>query len=245
MRLAVLMTLLTALIAQPGTAPPALHFHHLHLGDGSPEFRISYYEKMFDRGIARRVEFAGAKGLQTGSRLILVSTRTPADTWPTGLWHFGWGMASLGETYLAHARREVAWEPPLPAEGLHLHLRSIAPASAAAWFRDVLGAIVDIAAETKKRDDPLPAPEHRMPEALVRLGGLDMLIYRTDPPLFSSIGQGIDHLGFSCEKLDDVVAYLKGRRVFVLREPFATSDARMAVIEGPDHVAIELVELKR
>jgi catechol 2,3-dioxygenase-like lactoylglutathione lyase family enzyme len=245
MRAALLLASLAAALPHEGQSPPALTFHHLHLGDSSPAFRIAYYEKMFDRAITERVEFANAQGLKTGTRLILVSHRNEADSRPSALWHFGWGNASLGDTYLAHARREVAWEPPLPAERLHLHVRSIAPRVAAEWFRDVLGALVEIAGRTPSGDQALPAPEHRMPEALVRLGGIDMLIYRTDPPLFSSIGQGIDHLAFSCDNLDDAMSYLAAKRVRVVLEPLSVRDARVAMIEGPDHIAIELVELTR
>jgi catechol 2,3-dioxygenase-like lactoylglutathione lyase family enzyme len=242
MRRAPLIVLLATTLPTP---PPALSFHHLHVGDARPEFRISYYEKMFDRAITQRVEFANVKGLRTGSRLILFSASDASDSRPSALWHFGWGNASLGDSYLAHARREVVWEPPLPAERLHVHLRSIAPIVAAEWFRDVLGAIVEVASQSSRPHDALPPPEHRMPEALVRLGGVDMLIYRTEPPLFSSQGQAIDHLAFACENLDAALAYLTARRVAVIESPVATPDARLAVIEGPDHMAIELVELTR
>lgn len=244
MRSAPLLAVLAA--ALPQTAPtfsPALVFHHLHIGDASPDFRIAYYEKLFDRAITQRVEFANAKGLRTGSRLILVSPRGVAESGPSALWHFGWGSATLGDSYLAHARREVVWEPPLPADLLHLHARSIAPKVAAEWFRDVLGAVVEVTDRQTGAHEALPPPEHRMPEALVRLGGLEMLIYRTVPPLFSSRGQGIDHLAFACASLDAVLSDLEGRGVSVIVRPFATADARLAIIEGPDRMAIELLEL--
>jgi hypothetical protein len=243
MRGAPLLALLATTL--PQSAPPALAFHHLHVGDPSPDFRISYYEKMFDGAVTQRVEFANTKGLRTGSRLILFSTSDAADRRPSALWHFGWGNATLGDSYLAHARREVVWEPPLPAERLHLHLRSIAPKVAAEWFRDVLGALVEVTGQSPRPQDTLPPPEHRMPEALVRLGGVDMLIYRTEPPLFSSRGQAIDHVAFACDNLNDTLARLTARHVVVTDPPVTTREARLAVIEGPDHMAIELVELTR
>ena len=243
MRVVTIFALLATALPGVAQAPPSVAFHHLHVGDPSPEFRIAYYEKMFDRAVTERVEFASAKGLRTGSRLILVSSRNPGEARPSALWHFGWGSATLGDTYLVHARREVVWEPPLPAERLHLHLRSVQPRVAAEWFRDVLGATVETA--TPRRNETLPPPEHRFPEALVRLGGIDMLIYRTDPPLFSSVGQAIDHLAFSCDHLDDVLAYLTAKRVPVIGGPTAVRDGRVVVVEGPDRMAIELVELKR
>jgi hypothetical protein len=199
---------------------------------------------MFDPSVTRRVKLVGADGLQMGSRVILVSPTTGIEEQPAALWHFGWGQASLGETYLAHARREVKWEPPLPPEDLHVHLRSVLPSHAASWYRDVLGARVELPAVPPRSDAPLPAPEHRMPEALVHIGGMALLVYRTEPPLVSSVGQQIDHLAFVCDDLQRAVVYLKTRNVVVLSEPADAMGVRAAMIVGPDQIAIELLEIK-
>jgi hypothetical protein len=244
MRRGVIAAVLAATLPQ-AASPPELVFHHLHLRDNPPAFRIQFYEKLFDRSVTRRLTFAGAPGLQMGSRVILVSQATLAEEHPAALWHFGWGQASLGETYLAHARREVAWEPPLPPEDLHIHLRSVSPAHAAAWYRDVLGAIVEFPAVLPPSDAPLPPPEHRMPEALVHIGGMPLLVYRTEPPLLSSVGQQIDHLAFSCDDLQEMLAYLETKSVVAFHGPVDNGGTLAAMIVGPDQIAIELVETKR
>jgi hypothetical protein len=244
MRRGMIVAALAATLPQ-GASAPELVFHHLHLRDNPPAFRIQFYEKLFDRSVTRRLTFAGAQGLQMGSRVILVSQAMLAEEHPAALWHFGWGQASLGETYLAHARREVAWEPPLPPEDLHIHLRSVSPSHAAAWYRDVLGAVVEFPPALPRADAPLPPPEHRMPEALLHIGGMPLLVYRTEPPLLSSIGQQIDHLAFSCDDLHDTLAYLRTKSVVMLSGPAETNGALAAMILGPDQIAIELVETKR
>lgn len=231
----------------PGTgnlAPQTLpfSFHHLHLNDATPPFLLEFYERLFDPATTRRRMLGGADGLQSGPMLLLISRGIRAKQQTTALWHFGWGAVSLGETYLAHARREVAWEPPLPAARLHLHVRSVTPSAAASWYRDVLAARVELVANPSRANADLPAPEHHMPEALVWIGDTGLLIYRTEPPLMSTRGQSADHLAVACPDLDASWRELQKHGVAVLAEPTLTADLRTAMIEGPDHMAIELVE---
>lgn len=223
--------------------PPAcVSLHHLHLNDLRPPSLLAFYERLFDPATTRRVTTGGADGLQSGPMLILIGRGSSVREQVTALWHFGWGAVSLGETYLAHARREVAWEPPLPAGRLHLHVRSVTPRVAAAWYRDVLGARVEFPAAPVRAGAVLPLPEHRMPEALVWLGETGLLIYRAEPPLLSTRGQRIDHVAITCADLDAALADLGRRGTTVLTGPAIVGDLRTALIEGPDHLALELVE---
>ena len=252
MRLALLLVGLTLAQAPASRAADGLYdewvrsscvsFHHLHLNDPRPSFLLNFYERLFDPATIARVSSPGADGLQSGSMLMLISQAPEARPVATAIWHFGWGQVSLGETYLAHARREVAWEPPLPAERLHLHLRSVNPPVAAAWYRDLLGARVESTA-TPPIDDRLPPPENRLPEALVWIGETGLLIYRTEPPLVSTRGQRADHLAIGCRDLAAALAVLRARGVTATSPPQQGDDARAAMIEGPDRIAIELVEI--
>lgn len=229
-------------LSAPAQDGPAYRFHHLHLNDDRPPFLLEFYERLFDPATTSRVTEDGMSGLRSGPMLLLIG-KGGGRAEPSALWHFGWGGVSLGETYLAHARREVAWEPPLPAGQLHLHLRSVTPNAAADWYRTVLGARVETPPPPPQdRRAPLPAPEHRMPEALVWLGGTGLLIYRTEPPLFSTRGQRADHLALACEDLDAALAHLRGRGVEIAGAPVARGRWRTAMLEGPDRLAIELVE---
>jgi catechol 2,3-dioxygenase-like lactoylglutathione lyase family enzyme len=229
-------------VMQAGTA--RCSFHHVHLNEPSPAFLMNFYERLFDPATIRRTEFGGVDALQSGSMLLVISRAPTVRQHATAVWHFGWGGVSLGETYLAHAQREVAWEPPLPADRLHVHLRSVAPPSAAAWYRDVLGARVESPTGAPRRRGDLPPPEHRQPEALVWIGGTGLLIYATDPPLISTRGQRVDHLALACSNLDDEVTAFQKRGVKVLALPMTAGGVRTAMIEGPDHLAMELVETR-
>ena len=221
----------------------AFTFHHLHLNDPRSSFLLEFYERLFDPATTRRLRWGGAQGLQSGPMRLLISHGPLVREAPTAIWHFGWGGVSLGETYLAHARRDVAWEPPLPADLLHVHLRSVAPAVAAAWYRDVLGSRVSLANVDRPAEGLVP-PEQRIAEALAWVGDTPLLIYPSEPPLFSTRGQRADHLAIACPDFDAALERLKGQGVAVVAEAGVTADTRTAMIEGPDHIAIELVEIK-
>jgi hypothetical protein len=204
-----------------------LQFHHLHLnGIGLQEF----YARLFDPATTSQEPVAGYAALRSGPMLMLFGQpQRPTDPTPgvrrgpSAIWHFGWGSVSLGETYLQHAAREVKWEPPLPAGQLHVHLVSRAPADAAAWYRDRLGARMELLAGAS---DPTRAaasrPEHRVAEALVYFGEFALSLYRTNEQLISTRGQGVDH-----------IAFMAPGAVFGETAP--------SMIEGPDHIAIELI----
>jgi hypothetical protein len=225
-RLAVVMTLLAA-VATLGAQGSELTFHHLHLnGTGMQEF----YARLFDPSLTSQSPVAGYPALRSGSMLLLFgephasTERTPvAPPGETAVWHFGWGTVSLGETYLQHAAREVQWEPPLPAGQLHVHLLSRSPADAAAWYRDRLGARVEVLASAR---DPSRAaetrPEQRIAEAVVYFGDFALLIYRTNETLVSTRGKRVDHFALT----------VAGAR-------FGETPATM--IEGPDKIAIEVI----
>jgi len=242
MRLGLLALLVIFAARQSPPPEPALRFHHLHLTDDRSPFLLEFYERLFDRAIIRRVGEGGTDGLRAGEMLLLIDKGALARSEPTALWHFGWGPVSLGDTYLAHARHDVAWEPPLPADQLHLHVRSVDPMVAATWYQDRLGARVQMAATPTRKPAMLPRPEHRIPEALVWLGETALLIYRTEPPLFSTRGKQADHIAVACPDLDTTLASLARHGVSILDRPSPRGAWRTAMIEGPDHLAIELVE---
>jgi len=241
-RCAGLLLALAALVAQP-TLPEQATFHHLHLNDAGDRL-IDFYERLFDAGEIERFSLWGAEALRTGHVLLLASASPSSPTpggQPSAIWHYGWGSVSLAETYLDHNLREVAWEPPLPARGFHLHLESLTPNIAAAWYREHFGADVEFAsgvAHTPQRD-------LRRPLALVRVGGVGILFYKADQPLASTRGRRADHIAFAVPDLNAILARLRAVDVVVLTPPHVLGDTMAAMIEGPDRVALELVEIKR
>jgi 4-hydroxyphenylpyruvate dioxygenase-like putative hemolysin len=62
--------------------------------------------------------------------------------------------------------------------------------------------------------------------------------------LVSPRGHIVDHWALSVPDLDSTVARLKSEGIKFLEEIHAWGNTRAAMIEGPDRVAIEIVEVK-
>jgi hypothetical protein len=234
--------MLLGLVAVAWSQPTAMPvtFHHLHLTGGSMRW-IRFYEGLFDPRDIERLSLWGEEALRTGNVLLLASPQqAPPTPGPSAIWHYGWGGVSLGETYLDHNLREVAWEPPLPAHQFHLHLESVTPNVAAAWYRDRLGAHIEFASDVVHAIDR----DLRRPMALVRVGAVAMLIYRSDRPLASTRGKQADHLAFRVPDLKAILGRFAAADVTVLEQARPLGTDLAAMVEGPDRVAIELVEIR-
>ena len=137
---------------------------------------------------------------------------------------------------------------------IHVHLYSDAPLCAADWYVKNLGAVSrSSAVRTSPCEVPFAAPSEplgviRSPAATVRFGEVSLIIYpRQRPgPLVSPRGHVVDHIALSVSDLSAMLDGLKKSGVKVLEEPhkFGKSNTRAAMIEGPDSIAIELVEMK-
>jgi catechol 2,3-dioxygenase-like lactoylglutathione lyase family enzyme len=87
---------------------------------------------------------------------------------------------------------------------------------------------------------------YRYPTAGVLFSDVSMSWYmdQTDRPLVSTQGHLMDSVGLGVGDLDAWVAKLKAENVTFLKQVFKIGDTRAAMIEGPSHEAIELVEIK-
>ena len=61
----------------------------------------------------------------------------------------------------------------------------------------------------------------------------------------STQGRSVDHLGWRGKDFDATVKRLKGLGVKFLVEPTKSGDHRIAFVEGPDGVKLEVVEAKK
>lgn len=133
---------------------------------------------------------------------------------------------------------------------LHVHLVSAAPLCAADWYVKHLGATargqragpceVSFAAPSE------PLGVIRAPATTVRFGDISLILYpqQRPAPLVSPRGHVVDHIGLSVTDLRGTLARLRQEGVKVLELPhrFGNSQAQAVMIEGPDKMAIELVE---
>lgn len=124
----------------------------------------------------------------------------------------------------------------------HVHLFSADPPAAGAWYAKELG--VRTFPQTEKR---IYRNVQIAPAAFVTADHVSMIIYPVEyrgGTIVSTRGRVIDHLGFSVDDLDATLARLRNDGVKVTAEPRSLADGRIrsAFIEGPDEVAIELIQ---
>src|SRR5262249_40699705 len=136
----------------------------------------------------------------------------------------------------------------------HVHLYSAAPFCAAEWYEKYLGAT-----RVQGRGQPPPADCHvpfagpseplgviRQPAVTVRLDDINLIIYpqQKPDPLVSTRNHVNDHIGLSYPDVPKTLEHLRKMGVEVLEEVhnFGNTTSRAAMIEGPDKLAIELVE---
>jgi catechol 2,3-dioxygenase-like lactoylglutathione lyase family enzyme len=121
----------------------------------------------------------------------------------------------------------------------HMHVRSRDVRKTAEWYRDMFDAeIVDsIQSDGKPRTD-------------LDLNGLTIFIApvppeATTPPAPAEPYVGLDHFGLRVESMDDAVAELKRRgATFTLEPRTIRPGVRIAFVQAPDNVRIELLERK-
>ena len=110
----------------------------------------------------------------------------------------------------------------------HIHLKSADPDATFDWYEAAFGG---------KRDrfaGMLPA---------LRYGSVWLLVQNSgETELTGTTGRAIDHLGWSFPDLDTAAVDLKARGVKFTMEPRPYLNLRIAFIEGPDGVSIELVQ---
>jgi len=149
----------------------------------------------------------------------------------------------------------------------HVHMSEQDPYCAQQWYQQHLEAAIPPpanpqntpavtqhsqadckVARTPDRSWPALTREgmYRAPVAGVRFGDVALMWYapQIDQPLQPTRGHLMDHIGLGVTDLDAWVAKLKKEGVTFLRQPYRLGTTRAAMIDGPSHEAIELVEVQ-
>ena len=109
----------------------------------------------------------------------------------------------------------------------HIHLRVPDPEAALAWYVQMFGG------ERSKLKGRLDAVKYANPDVW-------LLAQKADGAAPSQ-GRAIDHLGWRATDIDAKIAELKQKGVQVTGEPRDVRDLRVAFVEDPSKVRIELV----
>ena len=110
----------------------------------------------------------------------------------------------------------------------HIHLRVPDPEAALAWYVQMFGG------ERSKLKGRLDAVKYVNPDVW-------LLAQKADGAAPSQ-GHAIDHLGWRANDIDAKIAELKQKSVQVTGEPRDVRDLRVAFVEDPSKVRIELVK---
>ena len=117
----------------------------------------------------------------------------------------------------------------------HIHLRSLDATKAAAFYVDAMGA-----AEAARME------VNGALRIILDLGGLRLFVEQVPPGTHRAPEPpyvGIEHIGLAVDDLDAAVADLRARGVHFAVEPReARPGVRIAFLDGPDKVRIELIQ---
>lgn len=133
----------------------------------------------------------------------------------------------------------------------HLHLLSLDPVAAGEWYSKHLGLPLRGKQAEKRVYEGFPVA----PAAFLQADNVSMIVYPVEyarvswPKLWdgrkefeSTKGRSIDHIAFSVDNVDAAVTRLRAKGVKLLAPARDIKGVKSAMIEGPDHIVIELVE---
>lgn len=109
----------------------------------------------------------------------------------------------------------------------HIHLHSADMNSTLDWYEAAIGG------ERTKYKNVLPA---------LKYGQVWLIVQQSNKELAPTKGRAIDHLGWNFSDLESASKELKGKGVNFTLDPRPYKNIKIAFIDGPDGVRIELVE---
>jgi len=203
-------------------------------------------------------------GLSPYAGIVTAKTLATAPSAPPRDGGFSYVVAPDGVLF------ELTGGPGTHDSFSHMHFYHEKPLCVANWYVEHLGMELppvrdSSGVETRRKPwDPCdvpygeagwpslePAGTLRQPAGGVRFANGTMTWYPRqcvgdrcgrDQPLVRSRGQVLDHVAFTVDRLDELIARLRRANVTIIEGPYAFGGARAAMIEDPDGLAIELIE---
>jgi catechol 2,3-dioxygenase-like lactoylglutathione lyase family enzyme len=141
----------------------------------------------------------------------------------------------------------------------HLHLFSADPLAAGDWYIKTFGVRGRLSGPQSNREPRISLTGLQVgPSSNINFDNVNLIIYPVEyakkayaedwegiDELQSTRGNVNDHIGVSVPDLDAALQALRGAGVAVTQEPVSVSpQLRYAFIEGPDRIAIEVIEDK-
>ena len=129
----------------------------------------------------------------------------------------------------------------------HLHLLSADPVAAGLWWARYFGVAWPAAGRTPSREPRFYKGFQVAPSVSFTMDGVNVIIFPVEylqrpVSLRSTRGRVVDHVGLRVGNLDATLRRLRAAGVRVLQGVKRASYGRVAMIEGPDRLVIQLVE---
>ncbi len=254
------------LVAACSAHAQSAHFHHLHLNSTDPEGAAAFYAKTFD---CQKTTFRGAPAVWAQKSWLLFNRveKAPPAAILSPIWHFGWGAEDMKTEYARQLARGTTFGWPLTElfpnffyayvagpDGAvvelntarhhqfgHLHLLSAAPVAAGEWYMKHFGATL-----RSRTDKPSFIGRYQVgPNMSLMMDNVNIIIFpieyasqqwpeewRDRKTFESPRGRVADHVSFSVDSVPQTLSRLRAAGVKI--------DG--SFVEGPDGIAIELVE---
>lgn len=124
----------------------------------------------------------------------------------------------------------------------HIHMASADPVAAGYWYRNMFGAV-----DAPPYFDTMVIPTNVARTTRIYFDNINMIIIPARDPaaLRSTRGSVTNHIGVSVPNLDAAMLAVRAHGIKVLEEPSVGGPGKLdrhAFIEGPDKMAIELLE---
>ena len=261
--------LVLALWVQAACLPAETRFHHLHLNATDPPAVYQFFAGRFAGKLDKL--FGQIDGFDTGRGWILAQKREIVNEAKTAFWHLGWGAVDFRSAYIrlldlgtrfAHPAEHLTPELDFAyaagphgllvelntakADGLgHIHLWSAHPAVAGEWYQR-LGL-----KPTRPLDEkPLQVGRYSLSSAAsLDADGVRVLIFPKPDDvadLAPNEGTLVDHLAFQVDDLDRKLLDLRKSGTRILEPPRELlRGVRGALVQGPDRLRIELIEVQQ
>jgi catechol 2,3-dioxygenase-like lactoylglutathione lyase family enzyme len=129
----------------------------------------------------------------------------------------------------------------------HLHLLSADPVAAGLWWAKHFGVAWPAAGRAPSREPRFYKGFQVAPSVSFTLDGVNVIIFPVEylqrpASLRSTRGRVVDHVGLRVDDLEGTLGRLRAAGVRVLKGVTRERYGRVALIEGPDRLAIQLVE---
>jgi len=229
----------------------AADYGHIHLAAPDTTAAANWYAKHFDGKVGpgettNRVAF--------GKILVVFFGREPgAGSVGSAVDHIGFSMANVEEVttnivadggkqlgdYIEFGGMKIAFvEDPWGTKieliddaelrgTHHIHLSTPDPAATLSWYSEAFGG------EVGKFKGVLDG---------LFYGDIWLLAAKAKGPVAATEGRSMDHLGWNFSNLDEAAVALKSKGVQFSLEPRDYQNLRIAFVDGPDGVRIELVQ---